>query len=625
MVQYACKDNQLDDHVDVEIINCLNLENPKSFFLFAGAGSGKTSSLVKALNDFRAKNYRQLQLTGQRVGVITYTNVACEEISRRLGYDALFAVSTIHTFVWELIKGFDKDIKEWLNNNLTIQINELETKIANGRIGTKIYYDRQNSIEAKKKRIENLKRIKKFTYNPNGLNQDKESLGHNEVISIGANFLISKPLMQKILVQKYPVLLIDESQDTNKDLIDAMFAVEAKNSNVFSLGLFGDTMQRIYSDGKVDLGINLPEGWAKPVKKMNHRCPARVIKLINQIRLNIDNQEQRARTDKEQGFVRFFILSTTAEKAKVEKIVTERMSEITGDHQWAGNEAEYTTLILEHHMAATRLGFWEMFQPLYKVEKLKSGLLDGSLSGLKFFTEIILPVVNANKIGDKLAIAGIVRKYSPLLKIQKHETDQLSQLKNAQEAVRQLLLLWNMEEEPRCIDILQCVKKTNLFNIPDSLYPFVNRDQPDQNIDDDEQNIENDVLSAWDKSLNAPFSQIITYNSYITGKLNYMTHQGVKGLEFPRVMVIIDDSEARGFLFSYEKLFGAKEKTGADLENEKAGNDTSIDRTRRLFYVTCSRAEKSLAIVAYSNKPEKVKEHVLKEGWFEDSEIEMIP
>jgi DNA helicase II / ATP-dependent DNA helicase PcrA len=85
--------------------------------------------------------------------------------------------------------------------------------------------------------------------------------------------------------------------------------------------------------------------------------------------------------------------------------------------------------------------------------------------------------------------------------------------------------------------------------------------------------------------------------------------------------VIIDDEEARGFSFSYEKLFGAKEKSTTDKKNENEGKETSIDRTRRLFYVTCSRAERSLAIVLYSDKPDAIKKHVLTEGWFDENEI----
>jgi DNA helicase-2/ATP-dependent DNA helicase PcrA len=30
----------------------------------------------------------------------------------------------------------------------------------------------------------------------------------------------------------------------------------------------------------------------------------------------------------------------------------------------------------------------------------------------------------------------------------------------------------------------------------------------------------------------------------------------------------VDDNEARGLLFSYDKLFGSKDKTEADLRNE---------------------------------------------------------
>ena len=40
------ENNNIDDHVDDTIFECLDLDNPKSLFLFAGAGSRKTRSLV---------------------------------------------------------------------------------------------------------------------------------------------------------------------------------------------------------------------------------------------------------------------------------------------------------------------------------------------------------------------------------------------------------------------------------------------------------------------------------------------------------------------------------------------------------------------------------------------------
>lgn len=95
--------------------------------------------------------------------------------------------------------------------------------------------------------------------------------------------------------------------------------------------------------------------------------------------------------------------------------------------------------------------------------------------------------------------------------------------------------------------------------------------------------------------------------------------QGVKGLEFPRVVVIMDDDEAQGFLFSYEKLFGAKGKTDTDIKNE--GKDTSIARTKRLFYVACTRAEQSLAIIAYTHNCDAVRQTAIKNNWFSEEEI----
>ena len=111
---------------------------------------------------------------------------------------------------------------------------------------------------------------------------------------------------------------------------------------------------------------------------------------------------------------------------------------------------------------------------------------------------------------------------------------------------------------------------------------------------------------------------------YVRGQSQFGTHQGVKGLEFPRVLVVINDDEARGFLFAYDKFFGTKEKSKADVENEAAGRETGSDRTRRLFYVTCSRAEKSLAIVYYSPDPAVARSAILQYGWFEQGEVELI-
>jgi len=77
-------------------------------------------------------------------------------------------------------------------------------------------------------------------------------------------------------------------------------------------------------------------------------------------------------------------------------------------------------------------------------------------------------------------------------------------------------------------------------------------------------------------------------------------------------------------LFSYDKLFGAKGLTDGDRKNISEGKETGIDRTRRLFYVACSRAKQSLAIVAYTDNPSIVKDNAINYKWFEKQEIEIM-
>ena len=71
--------------------------------------------------------------------------------------------------------------------------------------------------------------------------------------------------------------------------------------------------------------------------------------------------------------------------------------------------------------------------------------------------------------------------------------------------------------------------------------------------------------------MSAPFYELERYALYVSDNTRFATHQGVKGLEFPRVMVILDDAQARGFLFSYEKLFGVKAQSDTDEKNAHDG------------------------------------------------------
>lgn len=370
-------DDHVDDHVDQEIQICFSTENPKCFFVFAGAGSGKTRSLISILTFLDKERGESLLMNGKQIAVITYTNAACDEISKRLHYKPIFSVSTIHSFLWELVKTYQTDIKEWVRQSIEEEISELEKKQAKRR-GSKTGEKRAEDIKRKKERLEKIGKVKKFSYNPNGDNVGYDSLSHNEVIKMSTDFIMREPTMQDILVTKYPILLIDESQDTKKELIDALLNVCKKHTGKFIVGMFGDTMQRIYTEGKENLADCIPDDWVKPTKVMNHRSATRIVDLANAIRSTVDEQKQKARSDADIGTVRLFIASSTAEHDSIEETVAQTMAIDAGDNGWK-DKTTYKSLILEHHMAAGRFGFSNLYMPLNDSKKFDTALRNGSM------------------------------------------------------------------------------------------------------------------------------------------------------------------------------------------------------------------------------------------------------
>lgn len=345
------------DQADYEIARCLSLDNPQSFFLFAGAGSGKTRSLVNSLYYIQESFGDQLALRGQRIGVITYTNAACDEIKSRINYSPIFYVSTIHSFAWDLIKNFNHDIRSYLKEYLQSEVARLLQEEGKGRPGTKASIARQSQIASKKNRLERIDTIQIFVYNPTGENNTENSLNHADVIKICAKFLTEKNLMEQILIGRFPFLLIDESQDTNKHLMDAFLSIAIKYKTKFAIGIIGDTMQRIYADGKDNIQKSIPATWVKPTKQLNYRCPKRVVMLVNKIRSQVDNYIQTARTDADDGCVRLFICPSVAtDKSKIEDNIRKLMAKYSNDDGWLERNS-CKILTLEHHMAAKRLGF----------------------------------------------------------------------------------------------------------------------------------------------------------------------------------------------------------------------------------------------------------------------------
>ena len=87
------------------------IEEGKSFVLEAGAGSGKTYTLIQTLNYLIENKGEEIKKTNQKIICITYTNAAKNEINNRIEFNELIIVSTIHEFLWKSIKQFQKQLK----------------------------------------------------------------------------------------------------------------------------------------------------------------------------------------------------------------------------------------------------------------------------------------------------------------------------------------------------------------------------------------------------------------------------------------------------------------------------------------------------------------------------------
>ena len=603
-----------DNNIDLKLKECISNDKRKSFFLFAGAGSGKTYSLVKLLENIQNVWGNKLMREHRQVAVITYTNAATDEIMRRIDYNPLFHVSTIHSFVWDSIKTYQNDIKARYLQRLQANIDELQTKIdATKNKETKTYRANQEKLNHLTERKEAKEKIDKFIYNPNGDNLKANSLNHSDVIEIGTQMMQENLLLQQIITQQYPFMLIDESQDTRSGLVDAFFTIQKSFPNDFTLGLIGDIKQRIYMDGKADIKNLIPADWEKPEKVMNYRCSKRIIQLANKISSVLDGSEQQARDNAPEGYVHLFLVNShdVLDKNAKELDMRAKMSAITGDEQW---NSDVKVLTLEHRMAAVRLDFEDFYELFARLPKYQMSFLQGEMAEMSFFANMVFPLMTMLKEDDGIGVLNLLKKKSPLLEAvpDRNYPEVLGKIRKVLDNLRSSKL-----EEMKVFEIIEFIQKTSLFDIPDYLLLALKSKEEDIDKDDTE-------ALVWVKALQLPLGQFKAYDDYVHDRTPYATHQGVKGLEFPRVLVLVDDKEAKGNLFSYDKLFNVAPLSETDVKNKENGKENSIDRTGRLFYVTCTRAKESLAIVMYTSDPEKAKKTSIENEWFNEDEITII-
>ena len=410
---------------------------------------------------------------------------------------------------------------------------------------------------------------------------------------------------------------------------------KAKSDKVI-IGLMGDTMQRIFGGGDPQLGKTRPIGWTTFDKQMNHRSARRIVGLGNRIRSEGDGRIQFARKEAADGHIRYFLLPHgITNKDSMEAKVRETMAKVTDDFAWSDtNSKETAILLLEHKMAGRRLGFDKLWDKLSKSDKIGDRISEGTNTELNFFSNAVFPIAEASLKDSRAEVMSILRKYdSPLLEasvLSENIDDPLGPARAAQHAFKEVV----SNNQVSFRTVLEALSKHSLLKIPAKLLPFVQSNNSTETktvveSDDETSNSfidasDNSEIAAWAEALETDFFQVRNYREYINEDSVFRTHQGVKGNEFERVMVIMDDDEAGGFLFSYEQYFGAKELSAASKKKRDGGEETGLDRTRRLFYVTTTRAKSSLAHVIYTSEIEKVKANLIERKFAQEDEVIIV-
>lgn len=635
--EFYLAETKPDDHdsrVDADIKECLRIGSGKSFVTFAGAGSGKTYSLKEALDFLKQEYSGDFVRQGRQIAVLTFTNNAADEIKDRIEQNAIFAVSTIHSFCWSAIAGFNEDIRQWYLETIPSDLAKVQDEERRGRAG-KASDARKRTMTRLTEKMEWLVEPRSFIYDPNGVNSSKNALSHADVLKIFSNFLTTKPMMAEVIVNKFPFIFIDESQDTNKDVVNAFFRLQDAKSDRVVIGLFGDTMQRIFGGGEPELGKIKPNGWITFDKKMNHRSARRIVGLGNQIRKEDDRRKQYAKFGAAEGYVRYFLLPHgVSNKDEVEAKIRESMAVATDDVDWTDTQSKETAiLLLEHKMAGRRLGFDDLWDKLSKSNKIKDRISEGANTELNFFSGIVFPLAEASLEERRAELMSILRESkSPLLEasaLEGNKDDPLALARFAEHAFRNVV----SNDKVSFRAVLEVLAEHNLLRIPAKLQSFV--PVPEERVAEsgsghtgvilevEEEPEERDAteIAAWAEALETDFFKIRNYKDYIDENSIFRTHQGVKGNEFERVMVVMDDDEAGGFLFSYEQYFGAKALSAASQKKQDAGEETGLERTRRLFYVTSTRAKNSLAHVIYTSDVIKVRESLIEKKFAREGEI----
>lgn len=571
------------------------------FVLNGGAGSGKTYSLVQVLRQIQAR------YPTQGIACITYTNAAAIEIRNRTN-DSNLLVSTIHGFLWNEIRRFQRQLRE--------TVLELAQDGEYGKLFPLDSAERDQVPET----IEYKEHIK----------LSKGIISHDQVLVLAERMYGKYPLLCDILLDKYRFILVDEYQDTSPHVIRILLEHLHKRGRRGIVGFFGDAMQAIHqSDVSYFQDYFSSAGVRRVDKPDNRRNPAAVIGLANRIRT--DGLRQTPSDDPQapnmngghvkEGSVRFFY-SREGSLAKVKAYL-----EAEG---WDFRDGKHTKdLRLTHRLIAGDAGFDELLElysrdPVSLFLRKHAKAIDASLpAGDMTFEAAALQVglslpeePSFSHLGqqpwetvrriyldkDDLTADRSLRSQpdhkdsapNPLLQhlFRIHDLLLLYEEGSYFDVIHRTAFRINRLEDKLTLrksmealkaamegtigDVIDCADDGRLCVWDDTLVRFAERNE----------------YQCW-RLRQLPYAQFRNLYNYQEGFNALSTQHKIKGLEYDRVLLSLDNGGWNSYNFKYLLDPAADRKKYASV----------IDRTRKLFYVCCTRAMEQLVIFYHAPTP----------------------
>lgn len=547
---------------DDKIQECL--DKRQSFLLDAGAGSGKTYSLVKALNYIRGGVRSELVRNSQRVACITFTNVAKDEIIERTEHDPLFVVSTIHDFIWSVLKAFQKELK--------VAVATLNDKLPNNSRRKKAAEELSDALAI----------CERIEYSDRGANYLEGRIFHDDLLEIALIMFQSHPMLSRIVAARYPFILVDEYQDTSDKVISILLNHVLECDIAPVIGFFGDKWQSIYPNVIGEIPEDLQKKLVAIQKEENYRCSIAVISLLNRIRTDIEQKPAGENLPGSAVYINLDGITDVGDAiSRAERIVRDEFG-------WPDDNGETKILFLTHRLISRRAGYEELWTAYHERggfyrERFQSGEDEVA----RFFCEKVEPLIDAWRSGKAGKAVSILN-------------DKGSVIAGAEEKGRVGAALDRLVEisdsEVTIRDVLTHLDDTGLIPLLDDLAFWMRQptEGGHQNGEDDERE-----RSFFDSLFKVPYRQLRAYRDVLEHNLPYSTKHGVKGDEFETVFVVLDDAGANWNQYSFGKfLAGADTIQGRWL------------RTRNLFYVCCSRSKDKLAVVDLGSAT--VKEEAIK-------------